>query len=306
MRRRASACSCGWSPTRATSSTSAPVVEGATRAVQTSRQGTHAHAGHQRRDADHPARRRGLPRPGRGGGDVQPAGARRLHGRRHAAPDPEQPGRLHHRPGRLALHPLGLGPREGLRRPDLPRQRRRRRRLHLRRAARVRVPPGVRPRRPDRPDRLPPLRPQRGRRARVHAAGDDGQDQGQEAGARALRGPAGRATGVLTQEEADAIATGDLGRPRRAATASSRSSWPARATSSRPAATSSTARPRPRSRPRSPPSACSRSTRSCCASPRASPSTRSWSSSSSAGARRSAPTAASTGRRPRRWPTRRC
>ena len=35
--------SCGWSPTRATSSTSRPVVEGATRAVQTSRQGPHAH-----------------------------------------------------------------------------------------------------------------------------------------------------------------------------------------------------------------------------------------------------------------------
>ena len=80
----------------------------------------------------------------------------------------------------------------------------------------------------------------------------------------------------------------------------------ARTTSSRPAATSSTARPRPRSRPRSRPSACRRSTRSCCASPRASPSTRSSSSSSSAGARRSAPTAGSTGRRPRRSPTRRC
>ena len=150
--------------------------------------------GHQRRDADHPARRRGLPGPGRRGGDVQPAGARRLHGRRHAAPDPEQPGRLHDRPGRLALHPLGLGPRQGLRRPDHPRQRRRRRRLHLRRPARVRVPPGVRPRRPDRPDRLPPLRPQRGRRAGVHAAGDGGQDQGQDAGPRALRRPARRAT----------------------------------------------------------------------------------------------------------------
>ena len=44
-------------------------------------------AGHQRRDPDHPARRRRLPRPGRRGGDVQPAGARRLHRRRHAAPD---------------------------------------------------------------------------------------------------------------------------------------------------------------------------------------------------------------------------
>ena len=104
-------------------------------------------AGHQRRGADHPARRRGLPGPGRRRGDVQPAGARRLHGRRHAAPDPEQPGRLHDGPGRLALHALGLGPREGLRRADLPRQRRRRRRVRQRRAARVRVPPGVRPRR---------------------------------------------------------------------------------------------------------------------------------------------------------------
>ena len=44
-------------------------------------------AGHQRRGADHPARRRRLPRPGRRRGDVQPAGARRLHGRRLAAPD---------------------------------------------------------------------------------------------------------------------------------------------------------------------------------------------------------------------------
>ena len=195
-----------------------PVVEGATRAVQTSRQGTHAHAGHQRRDPDHPARRRGLPGPGRRRGDVQPAGARRLHRRRHAAPDPEQPGRLHDRPGRLALHALGLGPREGLRRPDHPRQRRRRRGLHLRRPARVRVPPGVRPRRPDRPDRLPPLRPQRGRRAGVHAAGDDGQDQGQDAGARAVRRRSWSREGTITQEEADALAPGDLGRPRRAAT----------------------------------------------------------------------------------------
>ena len=141
----------------------------------------------QRRDPGDPARRRRVPRPGRRRGDVQPAGPRRLHGRRHAAPDPEQPGRLHDRPGRLALDALGLGPREGLRRPDHPRQRRRRRRLRRRRPARVRVPPGVRPRRADRPDRLPPLRPQRGRRAGLHAAGDGGQDQGQDAGARPLR-----------------------------------------------------------------------------------------------------------------------
>ena len=42
-------------------------------------------AGHERRAADRPARRRRLPRPGRRRGDVQPAGARRLHGRRHAS-----------------------------------------------------------------------------------------------------------------------------------------------------------------------------------------------------------------------------
>ena len=98
----------------------------------------------------------------------------------------------------------------------------------------------------------------------------------------------------------------DLGRPRPAPPRAQGAAARARATSSRRAATSSTARPRPRSRPRSPRSACRRSTRSCCACPRASPCTRSWSSSSSAGARRSAPTAASTGRRPSRWPTRRC
>ena len=181
-------------------------------------------AGHQRRGPDRPARRRGLPGPGRRGGDVQPAGAGRLHGRRHAAPDHQQPGRLHDGPGRLALHALGLGPREGLRRADLPRQRRRRRGVRLRGAARVRVPPGVRPRRPDRPDRLPPLRPQRGRRAGVHAAGDDGQDQGQEAGARALRGDCWSSDGTITQDEADGRSRPRSGTTSPSATASSRSS----------------------------------------------------------------------------------
>ena len=49
--------------------------------------------GHQRRDPDHPARRRRLPRPGRRRRDAQPAGARRLHRRRHDPHHPEQPGR---------------------------------------------------------------------------------------------------------------------------------------------------------------------------------------------------------------------
>ena len=100
--------------------------------------------------------------------------------------------------------------------------------------------------------------------------------------------------------------------PRRSGTAwpsaiaSSRRSSPTRRPSSRRAATSSTARPRPRSRPRSPPTACSGSTTTCCTCPRASTSIPSCSSSSSAGARRSARTAASTGRTPRRSRSRRC
>ena len=149
---------------------------------------------HQRGDAGDPARRRRVPRPGRGRRDAQPAGARRLHGRRHDPHHPEQPGRLHHRPRRLPLDDLGVGPGQGLRRADHPRQRRRRGRLRRRRAARVRLPPGVRPRRADRPDRLPPLRPQRGRRARLHAARDVPGDQEAPAGARAVRQAADRRT----------------------------------------------------------------------------------------------------------------
>ena len=109
----------------------------------------------------------------------------------------------------------------------------------------------------DRPDRLPPLRPQRGRRAGLHAAGDGGEDQGQEAGPRALRRSSSSTQGVITQEEADAIAAGDLGRARRAPSRAQGGARARAAPSSRPAATSSTARRRPRSRPRSRPSACS-------------------------------------------------
>ncbi len=142
--------------------------------------------GHQRRGADHHPRRRRLPRPGRGGRDAQPAGARRLQGRRQRPPDHQQPGRLHHRSRRLALDALGVGPGQGLRRADHPRQRRRRRSLRERRSPGLRIPRGVRPRRAGRPHRLPPLRPQRGRRAGVHPAGDVREDQDQEACRRAL------------------------------------------------------------------------------------------------------------------------
>ena len=129
--------------------------------------------------------------------------------------------------------------------------------------------------------------------------------KGKTAGARALRRAARRA-GRRHPGGGRRGRPGDLGGPRRRATASSRPSWRRPTRSSRPAATSSTARPRRRSRPRSRPSGCSASTRTCCGSPTASPSTRSWSSSSSAGARRSGPTAGSTGRRPSRSRTRRC
>ena len=81
-------------------------------------------SGHERGDPDRPARRRRLPRSGRRRGDAQPAGARRLHGRRHDPPDPEQPGRVHDRSRGFALDDLGLRSGKGVRRPDHPRQRR--------------------------------------------------------------------------------------------------------------------------------------------------------------------------------------
>ena len=243
---------------------------------------------HQPRRADRPARRRGLPRPGRRRRVAEPPGARRLQGRRHAAPDPEQPGRLHHRPRGRALHPLGLRPRQGLRLPDHPRQRRRRRRLHLRRAAGLRVPRGVRPRRRHRPHRLPPLRPQRGRRARVHPARDVREDQGQEARERAVGRAPGRA-GRHHPGRGRAAAPAGLGPPHARCTRTSRRrsrprARPARS-SRRPASTSSTARPAPRSPTAVAGRPAARAQRGAAARrPRASRSTPSSSSSSSAAA----------------------
>ena len=94
------------------------------------------------RRADRPLRRRGHPRPlgraaradprrrrvpraGRRRRDAQPAVARGLLDGRDAAPDHEQPGRLHDRPDREPLDPLLERPRQGLRRADRARQRRR-------------------------------------------------------------------------------------------------------------------------------------------------------------------------------------
>ena len=79
--------------------------------------------GHRCGGADRDPRRRLLPRAGRRRGDSQPAGARRLQGRGDRPPHHQQPDRFHHRSRRCALHALGLGSGEGLRRADHPCQR---------------------------------------------------------------------------------------------------------------------------------------------------------------------------------------
>ena len=144
------------------------------------------------RGAGAAARRRRLPRPGRGRRDAQPAGAEGLHHRRHDPRHPEQPGGLHHRPRGRPLDPLRGRHGEGLQRADRPRQRRRRRSLLRRDAPGDGLPRALGPRHRHRRDRLPPLRPQRDRRARLHAAADRRQDQGPPAGLRDLRRAAGR------------------------------------------------------------------------------------------------------------------
>ncbi len=149
-----------------------PVVEGRARAEQTDRSSGAGHPRPDRRAARPDPRRRGVPRPGRRRRDVQPAEARRLLDRRHAPPHHEQPGRLHDRSGREPLDALLERPREGIRRADRPRQRRRSRGGAVGRPARARLPRRVRPRLRDRPRRLPALRPQRAGRAGLHAAAD--------------------------------------------------------------------------------------------------------------------------------------
>ncbi len=286
-----------------------PVVLGATRAAQTDRSEAIARARPARGRADRAARRRRLPRPGRRRRDAQPAGARRLPGRRRAAPRAEQPGRLHDRLRGLALDPLGVGPRQGLRRPDHPRQRRRRRGVHLRRAARDGLPRGVRPRRADRPDRLPPLRPQRGRRARLHAAGDVRRDQAPRARREPLRDEPHRAR-RRHEGRGRRLAAGGLGRPHAPPPGAQGADQGRPGRRHRRAADRRVpARPHaepagPDGGPRRPAAHAQRGAAD--ARPRASPSTPSSSSSSRRSARRSARTAASTGRRPRRSRSPRC
>ena len=93
-------------------------------------------------------------------------------------------------PARGPIHRLLLRPREGLRRADHPRQRRRPGGVPRRRSPGDDVPRGVRQRRGHRPRRVPPLRPQRGRRAGLLAAGDVRGDREARIGSRALPGAA--------------------------------------------------------------------------------------------------------------------
>ena len=72
-----------------------PVIEGRARADQTSRKARELSPRPERRAAGADPRRRRLPGPGCRGRDAQPAGARGLLDRRHAARDRQQPARLH-------------------------------------------------------------------------------------------------------------------------------------------------------------------------------------------------------------------
>ena len=137
-------------------------------------------------------RRRGLRGPGRGRGDAQPLPAARLPHRRDDPRGRQQPGRLHHLAGFVAvlalLHrrrPDGAG-------ADLPRERRRPRGLHPGGPAVLRVPPGVQQGRRHRPGLLPPARSQRGRRPVVHPAVDVRPDRAEAVGAQALHRVADR------------------------------------------------------------------------------------------------------------------
>ena len=138
-----------------------PVLEGIVRAKQ-DRHRPQARGLH--RAAAAGARRRGVRRPGRGGRDAEPVPAARLPHRRHGPRRRQQPGRLHHRAGVLALVALLHRRRPDDPGADLPRQRRRPRGGRAGGAARVRVPAGVQQGRRHRPGLLPPARAQRGRR----------------------------------------------------------------------------------------------------------------------------------------------
>ena len=225
--------------------------------------------------------------------------------RRHGPHHHQQPARLHDRPERRALDALRVGPREGLRRPDHPRERRRRGGVRSRRSAwrwrsaqtfgrdalidligyrrfghnETDEPAYTQPLMYEKIKKHPPVRKLYAEQAR-------------------------RPRAWSRAEEAERIAARRLPAGRRRPTPSSRSRW-------RGAARDRRARARPHHEPGAahdacPRRRCARSTSSCCGCPTASRSTASSSRSSSAAARRSRPTGASTGRTPRRSRSRRC
>ena len=146
---------------------------GATRAAQTTPPGPARPPRHQRRDADHPARRRRLPRPGRRRRDAQPAGARRLHGRRHASTSSRTTRSASPPTPTTRAPPAGprTWPRASTCRSSTSTPTTSAACISAVRLAfafRQEFGHDV----ADRPHRLPALRPQRGRRARLHAARD--------------------------------------------------------------------------------------------------------------------------------------
>ena len=87
---------------------------------------------------------------------------------------------------------------------DLPRERRRPRGRRAGRAARVRLPPGVPPRRRHRPRLLPPPRPQRGRRPLDDAAAHVQPHRGEALASARLYTEALVGRGDITEEEYEA------------------------------------------------------------------------------------------------------
>ena len=140
----------------------------------------------------------------------------------------------------------------------------------------------LRPRRRDRPRRLPALRPQRAGRARVHPAADGRARSTSHPTVRELYGARLVEQGVLT------AGGGRRARRRRRRPRSARRTTGCGRRSARSIPAKSHDEPvpregqRPSSRRASARSACAGSPSSCCASPRASPSTRSSRASSSA------------------------
>ena len=125
------------------------------------------------------ARGRRVRRAGRGRRDPQPVPAARVPHRRHRPRRHQQPGRVHHAAGGVALVGVLHRRRQDDPGADLPRERRRPRGLRAGRPARVRLPAGVREGRRHRHRLLPPPRSQRGRRPVDDPAADVLPDRGQ-------------------------------------------------------------------------------------------------------------------------------